>query len=94
MSRLPLPRSWWRITHLDKIRTKQACITARVVINPVQSDLRHKVDLWPYHTDACRTVYPSAINGTDRSAMLPRSSTAATYVWPVWGGFTGQQDIA
>jgi hypothetical protein len=44
-------------------------------------------------TDACRTQYSSAINGTDESAMLPRSSTA-TFFWSVWGGFTGQQDLA
>lgn len=44
-------------------------------------------------TDACRTQYSPAINGTDSSAMLPRSSTAATYFWSAWGGFTGQQDL-
>ena len=34
-------------------------------------------------TDACRTQYSSAINGTDSSAMLPKSGTAATYFWSV-----------
>ena len=30
-------------------------------------------------TDTCRTQYSSAINGTDSSAMLPKSGTAAKY---------------
>ncbi len=31
----------------------------------------------------CRTQYSSAINGTDSSAMLPKSGTAAKYFWSV-----------
>jgi hypothetical protein len=34
-------------------------------------------------TDACRTQYSSAINDTDRSAILPKSRTAAKYFWSV-----------
>ena len=41
-----------------------------------------------------RTQYSSAINGTKARQMLPRSNTAAAYFWSVWGGFTGQQDLA
>jgi hypothetical protein len=45
-------------------------------------------------TAACRTQYSSAINGTDSSAMLPKSGAAATCFGSVRGGFTGQQNIA
>lgn len=33
----------------------------------------------PNPTETCRTQYSSAINGTDSSAMLPKSGTAAKY---------------
>ena len=33
-------------------------------------------------TDACRTPYSPAIDGTDGSGILPNSGTAATYFWP------------
>src|SRR5262245_35521628 len=32
-------------------------------------------------TDACRTQYSSAVNGTDSPAMLPKPGTAATHFW-------------
>lgn len=40
---------WWRITHLYEIKTKDAGVTARLQLNPIQKILRKYVDFWQYH---------------------------------------------
>jgi hypothetical protein len=40
---------WWRITHLYRIKTKEAGESTRLILNPVQAVLPKYLDVWRYH---------------------------------------------